>query len=143
LQKFGGMNDFVTRYGDIGEDEFDQETVTITQRLLMLNGELVQEYGKGDPLLNATTHINLFARSDTEAIDNVYLCALNRYPSPEEKSAFVDRLESPKNTDDSDANVEPVRKVGLINPQARGDRERLIEDLFWVLANSSEFSWNH
>lgn len=145
LQKFGGMNDFVTRYGDIGEDEFDQETVTITQRLLMLNGELVQEYGKGDPLLNATTHINLFARSDAQAIDNVYLCVLNRYPSPEEKTVFVDRLESSRKTEDDapDASGEPVTKVGLINPLARGDRERSIEDLFWVLANSSEFSWNH
>jgi len=136
LQKFGGINDFVTRYGDIGEDEFDQESVTITQRLLLLNGELVREYGKSDPLLNATAHINRFARSGEEAITVVYLCVLNREPDADELALYRERLEP-----DPEQNKRPVS--GLRNPLATDHRERLIEDLFWVLVNSSEFSWNH
>jgi len=136
LQKFGGINDFVTRYGDIGEDEFDQESVTITQRLLLLNGELVREYGKADPLLNATSHINRFARSNEEAITVVYLCALNRQPDAEELALYRERMDS-----DPEQNKRPIR--GLRNSLATDHREQVIEDLFWVLVNSSEFSWNH
>ncbi len=147
LQKFGGINDFVTRYGDIGEDEFEQESVTITQRLLMLNGELVREQGDANPLLNSTSHINLFSRSDAEAIENVYLCVLNRFPDAEEVAIYTDRLQM--NTSDSrnpkggNAQGDQQQVVGLTNPQATDQRQKALEDLFWVLTNSSEFSWNH
>lgn len=150
LQKYGGMNDFVTRYGDIGEDEFEQESVTITQRLLMLNGDLVREHGDSNPVLNSTSHINLFSRSDAEAIENVYLCVLNRFPDAEEIAIYNDRLQSDapaKDEKDGEKNVD--RKVEqqklrrLTNPQSTREREKMLEDLFWVLTNSSEFSWNH
>jgi hypothetical protein len=147
LQKFGGINDFVTRYGDIGEDEFEQESVTITQRLLMLNGELVREQGDANPLLNSTSHINMFSRSNEEAIENVYLCVLNRFPDAEEIAIYADRLKmkasdqgEPKDSN-RQADQQPV--VGLTNPQATDQRQKALEDLFWVLTNSSEFSWNH
>lgn len=147
LQKFGGINDFVTRYGDIGEDEFEQEPVTITQRLLMLNGDLVREHGDSNPVQNSTSHINLFSRSDAEAIENVYLCVLNRFPDAEEIAIYTDRLlmnaaEKP-DQNDSEAKVEQQQGIGLTNPQATREREKTLEDLFWVLSNSSEFSWNH
>jgi hypothetical protein len=142
LQKFGGVNDFVDRFGDIGEDEFDQEATTISQRLLMLNGKLVREHAKSDPLLSATAHIHRFARSDAEAIDSVYLCVLNRYPDPAERDAFLSRLATGPRTEprdpetDSDPAAATAQKTGP-------NRQQLIEDLFWVLVNSSEFVWNH
>ncbi|MGB0759181.1 MAG: hypothetical protein ACPGPS_06580, partial [Rubripirellula sp.] len=43
LQTMAGTNDFVTQYGDIGEDEFNSDSITITQRLLMMNGKLLRE----------------------------------------------------------------------------------------------------
>jgi hypothetical protein len=133
LMKLGGINDFVQRYGDIGEDEFDQETVTITQRLLMLNGKLVREYGEANPLLNASSHINMFSRSNAEAIENTYLCVLNRYPDAQEQQRYVTRLDD-----------RPRRAThALRNATATKPRQRAIEDLFWVLVNSSEFAWNH
>lgn len=147
LQKFGAVNDFVTRYGDIGEDEFEQESITITQRLLMLNGELVREYGESNPLLNSTSHINLFSRSDAEAIENIYLCVLNRFPDPEEVAIYTDRLNlagaAANESDDAERSAAKPAKVGLFNRQASRQREQALEDLFWVLTNSSEFSWNH
>lgn len=147
LQKFGGINDFVTRYGDIGEDEFEQESVTITQRLLMLNGELVREHGDANPLLNSTSHINLFSRSDAEAIENVYLCALNRYPDADEIAIYTDRLQMKASDNgeprENNQQADQQQVVGLTNPQATDQRQKALEDLFWVLTNSSEFSWNH
>lgn len=147
LQKFGGINDFVTRYGDIGEDEFEQESVTITQRLLMLNGDLVREQGDANPLLNSTSHINMFSRSDAEAIENVYLCVLNRFPDAEEIAIYTDRLQmnAADSVDPKAGNGQADQKqvVGLTNPQATNQRQKALEDLFWVLTNSSEFSWNH
>lgn len=147
LQKFGGINDFVTRYGDIGEDEFEQESVTITQRLLMLNGDLVREHGDGNPVLNSTSHINMFSRSDAEAIENIYICVLNRFPDAEETAIYTDRLRLDASQSQDSANESPIaedqQNIGLTNPQATSQREKALEDLFWVLANSSEFSWNH
>lgn len=119
LMKFGGVNDFVTRYGDIGEDEFDQDNVTITQRLIMLNGKLVDEYSESNPVLNSSSHILMFAENDQAVVDTVYLCVLNRLPDNKERELFMDRLQGSKS------------------------REATVEDLFWVLLNSSELAWNH
>ena len=119
LMKFGGVNDFVTRYGDTGEDELDQENVTITQRLIMLNGELVGEYSDENPLFNSSSHILMFAQNDEDAIAATYLCVLNRLPDNEEKQIYKQRL--------TDAT----------------DRNAVVVDLFWVLLNSSELAWNH
>ena len=54
LVSYTGRNDFVRRYGDTGEDEFDARGGTIPQRLLLMNGEIVRERIKDD-LFNAAT----------------------------------------------------------------------------------------
>ncbi len=119
LMKFGNGNDFVTRFGDVGEDEFDLDHVTITQRLIMLNGQVVDENSKPNPIFNASSHIQMFCGDDRAAVDAVYLSVLNRFPDAEERERFVQRL--------GDADK----------------REAAISDLFWVLVNSSEMAWNH
>ena len=63
LARFGQQNDFVTRYGDTGEDEFDGRAGTIPQRLLLMNGEIVREKIKEDPF-NASTRIAWMAPDD-------------------------------------------------------------------------------
>ena len=119
LMTFFGTNDFVTQYGDMGEDEFTTDSVTITQRLLMMNGKMLSEVVNSNPVLNATAHIGMFASDDELAVDALYLCTLNRYPSDDERTHFVRRL--------SEADK----------------RGEAIEDLAWVLLNSSELAWNH
>ncbi|NND99469.1 MAG: DUF1553 domain-containing protein [Pirellulaceae bacterium] len=119
LQKFGGMNDFISRYGDVGEDEFSTESVTITQRLVMLNGSMIRDIVNSNPILNASAHIDMFAKDNQHAVEIVYLCVLNRYPSDVEREHFVGRLETANR------------------------RSTAIEDLFWVLLNSTELAWNH
>ena len=47
LTTYTGRNDFVRRYGDSGEDEFDAKSGTIPQRLLLMNGEIVRRQDQG------------------------------------------------------------------------------------------------
>jgi hypothetical protein len=120
LSKFGQTNEFVKRYGDMGEDEFTDRGGTITQRLLMMNGELSFERSKSDNLAaNAAARLNVVA-TDADAIEAAYLALLTRRPTPAEKQAFLDAFR-----------------------EAKTHRPQVLEDLYWVLMNSTEFSWNH
>lgn len=121
LQRALQERDFVERYGDIGEDEFEARAGTIPQRLLMMNGQLVKERTEPNPLLNASTRIAGLAPGDAEAVEAAYLCALCRPPSQRERDHFVKRLQGTRGA----------------------DRSRAMEDLFWVLLNSTECLWNH
>lgn len=119
LQTFGGTNDFVRRYGDIGEDEFKSDNLTISQRLVMLNGKLVDESIDDNPFLSASSHLRMFSSDDESVVENAYLCVLNRHPTTAEATHFRQRLDEAEK------------------------REHAVEDLFWTLLNSSEFAWNH
>jgi hypothetical protein len=121
LEMFGGVRDFTQAYGDRGEDEFEEEAVTIPQRLLMMNGGFISERIKNDPVLNAPTRIAGLTASDASAIESAYLAALNRMPEPEERELFGGRLRG---------------KVGPARSEALGS-------MYWVLLNSTEFQWNH
>jgi hypothetical protein len=116
------QGDFIKRYGDVGEDEFYAQGGTISQRLLMMNGELVHERIKDDLVSNAATRILATARDDETVVEATYLAVLSRRPSQEEARYFV----------------------GLL-AQQEGDRSRKEkqQDLYWALLNSTEFSWNH
>ena len=123
LQRFATftrVNDFVQRYGDMGQDEFTVNGETIPQRLVMLNGELLKELTKDDMVSNAATHIAALSATDDKAIDAAYLATLTRPPTPAEREHFTRRWD--------EANI---------------GRKARLEDLFWTLINSSEFSWNH
>jgi hypothetical protein len=120
LLAYTGRNDFVRRYGDTGEDEFDQRGGTIPQRLLLMNGDIVAERVKGE-LFNAIGQIAALAPDDRKAVEVAYLTVLSRPPTPEEQDHFARRLDHSKGD----------------------DRKNKVSDLFWTLINSTEFSWNH
>ena len=115
-----GERDFLQRYGDTGEDEFSGRGGTIPQRLLLMNGTLVHEKTK-DALFNAATRIGWQAPDDAGAVRTAYLVVLTRLPKPEEEIHFEGRLSG----------------------TAGAKRTECLEDLFWVLINSTEFAWNH
>lgn len=115
----GEQQEFVRRYGDTGEDEFDGRGGTIPQRLLLLNGVLVGKRVASDPL-NATGRIAALAADDRHAVETAYLACLSRRPTPEETTHFRERLTDPS--------------------QSRAEH---LADLYWALVNSTEFSWNH
>lgn len=119
LMKFGQQNDFVQRFGDPGEDEFLDRGETVTQRLLMLNGEMVGE--RLDNFLNAPAHLAGLSPNRETAVDTVYLTTLTRRADEEEKN----------------------KAVSAIGDKQGPQRTEEIVDLYWSLLNSAEFRWNH
>ncbi len=118
--KFTQTNDFVKRYGDTGEDEFDERAGTIAQRLLMMNGNLVKERTKPE-FTSASKRIAMLAPTDEKAIETAFLTTLSRRPDRAEEAHFVARIR-----------------------ELEGDkRSARMEDVIWSLLNSTEFSWNH
>jgi len=111
---------FVHRYGDMGEDAFDSEAGTIPQRLLLMNGAIVNNKTKPG-LFNAAQRIAMQAPSDRAAVELAYLTILTRRPSAEESAHFAAKLAGTK----------------------RGIRNQQVSDLCWTLINATEFSWNH
>ena len=116
-----GQSEFVERYGDAGADEFDARAGTTTQRLLLMNGNIVYEKTKDDLLGSASAQIAAFAPSDEAAIETALLTVLSRRPTAAEATYFFERLSG-----------------------SQGNRRKeLVGDLVWSLLNSTEFSWNH
>ena len=121
LKVFGDTQDFLKRFGDKGEDNFETDSVTIPQRLIMMNGNLVAERTKVDLVGNAATRIAAMVRGDSEAVEATFLAVVNRTPSCEEYRTFIDYLR---------------HKQG-------NERAQAVSDTYWALLNSTEFSWNH
>ena len=121
LQRYNEQKEFIERYGDPGQDEFQDRGGTIPQRLLMMNGKLVKERTEPKGLFNAATQIASLTGNDRTAIEAAYLATLQRQPSSAEADHFADRLKN------------------LRGPA----RHQALEDLYWVLLNSTEFCWNH
>ena len=121
LQRFNQQSEFIKRYGDMGEDEFEDRGGTITQRLLMMNGQLTHERIHDNPLVSAAPRISALAPTDEQAVEVTYLSSLTRRPTEKELNHFKLRLSG-----------------------KRGDeRNDVIQDMFWTLLNSTEFLWNH
>jgi hypothetical protein len=85
----------------------------------MMNGDLVDGKAK-DELLNASTHIAMFAPDDRAAVETAYLMVLTRRPTEKESDYFADKLSG----------------------SSGDERKRRLADLFWVLFNSSEVAFN-
>ena len=121
LAKFTQTQEFVKRFGDLGEGEFEAAGGTVPQRLLMMNGKFIQERTGPNPLVGAPTRIAGLSADPNTAVEAAYLCVLTRRPSEAEKDHFAARFDKGKNA----------------------AHQRAIEDLFWTLLNSTEFIWNH
>jgi hypothetical protein len=117
-----GQNDFIKRYGDLGEEEFAPQGGTVTQRLLMMNGQQLQDRVGANLVTNAATQIAVLAPNDEKAVETAYLAVLTRRPTDDERRHFVAQL------------------ADKADPRSRNQR---MEDLYWCLLNSTEFSWNH
>lgn len=121
LDMFGQTNEFVRRFGDIGEDEFKVRAGTIPQRLIMMNGSLVSDRTTENFVRNASTRLAALSTNNQKTIEVAYLAIFTREPSPEEAQYFGEQL---------------AGRTGQ-------ERREAIEDLYWTLLNSTEFSWNH
>ncbi len=88
LTQFGEENDFVQRYGDPGENEFKDRGETITQRLLMLNGDMIDERLQNG--FNAPAHLTGLSPGSEKALEVIYLSTLTRRPSRSRKKTVCD-----------------------------------------------------
>ncbi|HEV7281702.1 MAG TPA: DUF1553 domain-containing protein [Pirellulaceae bacterium] len=123
--RFGQENDFVQRYGDKGENEFVDRGGTIPQRLLLLNGELLDGVTDEENFfMLAGARIASLAPDVETAVETTYLCTLTRKPTPREAEYFEQFL--------TEGQKESADEYG-----------RRVSDLFWILMNGTEFSWNH
>ena len=94
-----------------------EENITLLQTMTLISGEAISEkvrFGGGtvDQLLKS-------ARSDREIIEELYLRAMGRYPSPEETSAILEVMKE------------------------RQSRTNGFQDLLWALLNSREFLFKY
>ena len=112
--------DFVKEYGDLGDDELTERTGTIPQALLRMNSNFAAEWTKST-IFSAAGRIAAMAPDDEACLDLCFLVCLTRHPTAEERSVLLRQLE-----------------------RTHGDeRSQVVEDLFWTLFNSPEFSWGH
>jgi hypothetical protein len=140
LQKFGNENDFLKEYGDLGDDELLQQVGTIPQALLRMNGRFSSELSKAE-LLTAAGVIIDFSPDPEAIIENSYLTCVTRRPSPEEAEWFRELLSKARDAEDQGGN-EQAPSVDSKSEPGR-TRAEVVQDLFWTLFNSPEFSWNH
>jgi hypothetical protein len=121
LISFGERQAFLRSFGDRGIDEFDSQAITIAQRLVLMNGNLVSERSQPDLVRNAAGRIARLVSDDERAVELVYLCVLGRPPTEPEMEALMNLM----------ADLNSVQ------------REEAIGDLYWSIMNSTEFTWNH
>lgn len=121
LARYGNTNDFLRDFGDRGVDEFQSDAITISQRLVLMNGNLVTDRTQQNIVANAATRVARLVSDDKKAIDSVFLSVLGRKPSSTEAEKLCRHI---------------CGKYG-------DDRAKAISDIYWAMMNSTEFAWNH
>ena len=106
-------------------DSERQQEPSITQALHVINGDtinrkLASERGFIQSLISDSV-------GNETAVERLYLAALSRYPSAEERRVLAASL----STTGSDGSEGPV------------DRRRVLEDLAWAVLTGKEFLFNH
>lgn len=129
--RFINEDDFLKAYGDSADDELLQQSGTIPQALLRMNGRFTREQTDAG-LFSAAGQIMRFSGDDESLVQNCFLACLTRLPAAEEKQFFVEQLRN-RSQETSAAN-------GDERPRSRSE---IVRDLYWVLFNSPGFSWNH
>ncbi len=130
FMRFNNESDFLKAYGDAADDELLQQSGTIPQALLRMNGKFTRELTETGPFAAAGQILN-FSGDDENVVQNCFLACLSRLPNDEERNHFVDVLKSCDRKD-----------VPLKAEAERPTREQVVRDLYWVLFNSPGFSWN-
>jgi hypothetical protein len=117
------MRQFLFTFATDEGDEGSSFSGTIPQALMMMNGDLMEQAVGGKPGsfladLLEQAHAQNRASPGLFMVNNIYLAALSRYPSPRERSAAQRFVET------------------------YPDAINILEDLFWALLNSNEFVLN-
>jgi hypothetical protein len=119
------LGNLISNFGDDEGNEVNFNG-TVVQALLMMNGKDINEaISRKD---KGAVALAIKNRTEQAAIQELYLTALNRLPTPREASIIV-------------------RQFRLLDPKLTATDykypARRYEDLFWALLNSNEFLLNH
>ena len=148
--RFTNETDFIKEYGDLGDDELLQQVGTIPQALLRMNGRFSRELSKADGF-SAAAQITSYSQDPATLVENCFLTCLTRRPSASELTFFTSQFHklSQGETEvnlDANASDAPADAADDNDQQAereQANRRQRVQDLFWTLFNSPEFSWNH
>ncbi|MCP4786869.1 MAG: DUF1553 domain-containing protein [Fuerstiella sp.] len=119
--RFGKMTnegDFLKEYGDAADDELLQQSGTIPQALLRMNGKFTRGLTETGAF-SAAGQIMRFSGDDETIVQNCFLACLTRMPNAEERDFFVQQLrgieqsaENPKqNSEDGDDTPDEVKRA--------------------------------
>ncbi len=140
--RFGKMTnegDFLKEYGDATDDELLQQSGTIPQALLRMNGKFTRGLTETG-VFSAAGQIMWFSGDDETIVQNCFLACLTRMPNAEERDFFVQQL---RGIEQSDENPEQNSEDGDdTSDKVKNARQQIVSDLYWVLFNSPDFSWN-
>ncbi len=121
-RRFFGEQDFVQEYGDLGDEELVEQAGTIPQALLRMNGRLANELISAASGFTAPGAIADASDGDDRlCLATCFEVCVGRMPEAEESAVFLEWLKGTSGQ----------------------KRYRAVEDIFWSLFNSPEFSWNH
>ena len=120
FRRFTSERDFVNEYGDPGEQELVEQTGTIPQALLRMNSNMTRGAVESS-FFSACGRISNMSTTSEDALEAAYFVCLTRKPTPDEREHFL----------------------GLLGEHTDNRRNAIVEDIFWTLFNSPEFSWNH
>jgi hypothetical protein len=114
------MRQATERYGETGDMNEPWQTGSINQAVARLIGsDFSQASESGFP--SAAGRISAMAASNEDCLSACYLVCLTRPPVDVERHHFMAQLDE----------------------ALAGTQHRIVEDIFWTLFNSPEFSWNH
>jgi hypothetical protein len=129
---------------------------TVSQALALLNGPLVAQGARALPGSAASAIAN-GQGTDAQKVDALAMRVLARHPTAEESTRWAEYIADATHRDADDPRPKRGAKPGpppgankpallarLRNRRANvSHREAAFEDLFWMLLNSSEFTFNH
>lgn len=138
--KFTNENDFLKEYGDAADDELLQQSGTIPQALLRMNGKFTRGFTETGAF-SAAGQIMRYSGDNQSVVQNCFLACLTRMPNDEERDFFVPQLQAAEQLDvKTEQNAED--DVDKADDEGRRSRNQVVRDLYWVLFNSPDFSWN-
>ena len=120
FRRFTNERDFVNEYGDLGDQELVEQSGTIPQALLRMNSNMTRGAVESG-FFSACGRISNLCTTNEDALEAAYFVCLTRQPSVDEREHFM----------------------RLLGDHTDNRRNPIIEDIFWTLFNSPEFSWNH
>ncbi|MGD9857062.1 MAG: DUF1553 domain-containing protein, partial [Planctomycetaceae bacterium] len=115
FRRFIRERDFVDEYGDLGDNELDNRTGTISQALLRMNGEFAHEMA-AEKAFSAPGRIAAYSSTPETLLEACFLACLTRRPAPDESAHFLPQLQNRRRQPDG-----------------------VVQDIYWALFNSPEF----